>query len=228
MDLLHRLAESIQCGDAAQASSLCSELLEQGITTQEIVQSGLLRGMDAVSEQFSAGKRFIPQLLLAARAMQCAMDCLSDAAYSRTETLEKAQIVVGTVEGDIHTIGRRMVAMMLTAAGFQVMDLGCNVPISEFVKAVEESGTEMVFVSTMLTTTLRAMRNTVRALQDIARRRSLIIFVGGAPVTSDFADSVGAVYTDTAVQAAVKAHQIFEKLYGTGPQRRQSGNTKIE
>lgn len=184
------LRQAVVEGDDGQAARLTELALDEGLPPQSILSDALIVGMDEVGELFERGEYFIPEVLLSARAMQTAMEVLRPLlAASDYEPLGK--VVMGTVQGDLHDIGKQLVAMMLEGAGFEVIDLGTDVAPARFVAAVEESGARIVGLSALLTTTLPAMEATIGALRE-AGPVPVRVMVGGAPVTSAFARSIGA------------------------------------
>ncbi len=184
-DLKQRVIE----GDAPGAAALTQEALDSGMPAHVALNEALIPAMTVVGDLFEKNEYFVPELLLAARAMYSALDLLRPKlAEGDYEPAGKA--VVGTVQGDLHDIGKKLVMIMLEGNGFQVTDLGTDVSPEKFLEAVKESGSKLVGLSALLTTTLPAMEKTVRVLKDIDP--SIMIMVGGAPVTQAFADSIGA------------------------------------
>ncbi len=184
-DLKQRVIE----GDAPGAAALTQEALDSGMPAHTALNEALIPAMAVVGDLFEKNEYFVPELLLAARAMYSALDLLRPKlAEGDYEPAGKA--VVGTVQGDLHDIGKKLVMIMLEGNGFQVTDLGTDVSPEKFLEAVKESGSKLVGLSALLTTTLPAMEKTVRVLKDIDP--SIMIMVGGAPVTQAFADSIGA------------------------------------
>ena len=209
MDLA-ALKQAVVEGDDRQASHLIRLALDEGLPAQPILNDALVAGMADVGELFERGEYFIPEVLLSARAMQTAMEVLRPLlAASDYEPLGK--VVMATVQGDLHDIGKKLVAMMLEGAGFQVVDLGTDVSPARFVAAVEESGAQIVGLSALLTTTLPAMTSTVRALREVGPA-PVKVMVGGAPVTSAFAQSIGADgYAPDASSAVGLARRLLGK-----------------
>lgn len=184
-DLRQRLIE----GDAKGTAELTKEALDAGHSAQSLLNDVLIPGMGVVGELFEKNEYFVPELLLAARAMYGALDLLRPL-LAAGDYQPVGQAIVGTVQGDLHDIGKKLVMIMLEGNGFQVLDLGTDVPPEKFVEAVKESGSKLVGLSALLTTTLPAMEKTVRALKEA--NPSVKIMIGGAPVTQSFADSIGA------------------------------------
>ena len=161
-----------------------------------------MKGMDYVGAQFKKGEMFVPEVLLSARVMQASMEILKPRLIESGAKMA-GKMVIGTVEGDLHDIGKNLVAMMIEGTGFEVIDLGNNVPPQTFVDAVKENQPEIVGMSALLTTTMRAMGHTINALKEAGLREEIKIMVGGAPVTSDFAAQIGAdAYCSNAPTAA--------------------------
>ena len=185
------LIQAILEGNDVKCMELTSEALNEGASPQDIVSSGLQAGMLIVGDKFSTGDFFIPEMLLAARAVIRAMEAirphLSD---SGMPTL--GRIVIGTVSGDIHDIGKNLVAMFLRGAGFEVFDLGTNVPVDRFVTAVKEHDPDIVGMSALLTTTMPNMQHVIATLDSATLLSQVKVIVGGAPVTQHFADQIGA------------------------------------
>ena len=185
------LIQAILEGNDVKCVELTNEALDEGASPQDIVSSGLQAGMLIVGDKFSAGDFFIPDMLLAARAVTRAMETirprLSD---SGTPTL--GRVVIGTVSGDIHDIGKNLVAMFLRGVGFEVFDLGTGVPVARFVIAVKEHDPDIVGMSALLTTTMPNMQHVIAALDSAALLSQVKVIVGGAPVTQHFADQIGA------------------------------------
>jgi 5-methyltetrahydrofolate--homocysteine methyltransferase len=184
-DLKQRVIE----GDAAGAAALTREALDAGIPAHVALNQALVPAMAIVGDLFEKNEYFVPELLLAARAMYAGLDLLRPRLMEGDyEPAGKA--IVGTVQGDLHDIGKKLVMIMLEGSGFQVTDLGTDVAPEKFLDAVRESGCRLVGLSALLTTTLPAMEKTVKALKEADS--SIMIMVGGAPVTQAFADSIGA------------------------------------
>src|SRR3989304_3904538 len=177
-------------GDDKQLVNLTRRALDEGHSAESVLNEALIVGMGEVGELFEQGEYFVPELLLSARAMQAAMEVLRPLlTASNYQPLGK--VVMGTVQGDLHDIGKKLVAMMLEGSGFEVIDLGTDVAPARFVEIVEESGAQIVGLSALLTTTLPAMEATVSALREAGPVR-VKVMIGGAPVTSAFAPRIGA------------------------------------
>ncbi len=190
-DAYENVKEAVIAGDGERAKELTRQLLEQGVGAREILDGGLLPGMDVVGQRMRAGESFIPEVLLSARTMQGALDILKPR-LAEGDSGAVATIVIGTVEGDVHDIGKNLVAMMLEGAGFTVHNLGTGITPAQFVAAVQEYKPDLIGMSGLLTTTIPKMGDTVKLLQAEGLRDSVKVVCGGAPVTQAFVDEVGA------------------------------------
>jgi 5-methyltetrahydrofolate--homocysteine methyltransferase len=204
---LAELSQAIEKGNRNEAKRLTQELLNAGATPLDIVEKGLVPGMAIVGEKFKNNQIFVPEILLAARAMKEAM-ALLEPLLARAGIKPKYTAVIGTVQGDLHDIGKNLVAMMWKGANFGVVDLGTNVPPEKFVAAAREHNAQIIGLSALLTTTMLAMKTTVRAIRG-AGLNSVKIIVGGAPITQEFAREIGADgYGSDAATAVEVARQL--------------------
>jgi corrinoid protein of di/trimethylamine methyltransferase len=195
-------------GKQDDVKKLTQDALDQGAAAKEILDKGLLAGMDVVGQRFKAGDMFIPEVLLCARCMHGAMDILKPL-LSEADAAGAGTYLIGTVEGDLHDIGKNLVSMMLQGAGFKVIDLGTNITAQQFVDAVKEHKPKVLGMSALLTTTMPKMEETIAALQEAGIRDSVKIMAGGAPVTQDFVDKIGAdAYGANAASAVDKAKEL--------------------
>ena len=186
-----QLQQALIAGDAGTVNALTQALLASGVPAREILDEALLARMDVVGERMRSGDCFIPEVLLSARVMQGALDLLRPH-MAEGESTSAGTVVIGTVEGDLHDIGKNLVAMLLQGAGFEVVNLGTGVTAADFVAAVREHAPQILGMSALLTTTLPHMGETIAALKEAGLRGSLKVMVGGAPVTQAWADEVGA------------------------------------
>jgi len=186
-----QLQQALIAGDAGTVNALTQALLASGVPAREILDEALLARMDVVGERMRSGDCFIPEVLLSARVMQGALDLLRPH-MAEGESTSAGTVVIGTVEGDLHDIGKNLVAMLLQGAGFEVVNLGTGVTAADFVAAVREHAPQILSMSALLTTTLPHMGETIQALKDESLRESVKVMVGGAPVTRAWADAVGA------------------------------------
>ena len=200
MSILEDISTLLQAGRAKQVVALVRQALDEGMNPETIMNDGLLSGMAVIGEQFKAGEVYVPEVLIAARAMNMGMAELKDALLA--EGVEANGVaVVGTVKGDLHDIGKNLVKMMLESKGLTVYDLGVDVSAEAFVKAIEEYNADVVCCSALLTTTMGEMKNVVDAVRE--KSLNVKVMVGGAPVSKAFCDSIGAdCYTDDAASAA--------------------------
>lgn len=178
-------------GDDEKTVQLVKEALKQNVNPSDIVSLGLQAGMITVGKKFSSGEFFVPEMLLAARSANRALDVLRPR-FSDSETFTVGRIVIGTVTGDIHDIGKNLVTMFLEGAGFEIIDLGTNVSAESFVAAVKEHNPEILGMSSLITTTMPGIETTIKALESAGIRNQIKVVIGGAPVTQHFADHVGA------------------------------------
>jgi 5-methyltetrahydrofolate--homocysteine methyltransferase len=183
------LAEAIIRGDMAKATELTTEALGEGVAPKSVLDDGLIAGMDVIGGRFKKGEVFIPEVLIAARAMKSAMAIL-EPELAKAGVQPVGRFVIGTVKGDLHDIGKNLVAMMMKGAGFQVIDLGVDVSSETFVEQVKAHNADLVGMSALLTTTMPAMEQAVKALTDSGA--PVKVMVGGAPVTQAYADKIGA------------------------------------
>lgn len=211
--LLESITATLVACDPERPVALIEEALEAGLGPLTVIQQGLVPGMQIVGEKFQAGEYFLPQMVIAANAMQDAMTVLEPELEARQEQVDvPGVIVVGTVEGDIHEIGKSLVATMMSASGFRVHDLGVDVPAAAFVERVKETGADLVGLSALLTTTMTAQREVVEALEEAGIRDRVQVMLGGAPVTQAWADAIGADgYADDAVGAVALARRLLGK-----------------
>lgn len=207
---LSLLAEAIDAGDRAKVVQLTKEALENGVNPQDIILKGLQIGMGIVGEKFSSGEYFLPDMLMAARAMQSALDILKPS-LGKTGVPTLGKVVIGTVEGDMHDIGKNVVATFLKGSGFEVFDLGQNVADKQFIEAVKETKANILGMSALLTTTMPVMGRIIKGLQETGLRSRIKVIVGGAPVTQAFADHIGA---DGYAHDGGKAIQVCRQLLG--------------
>ncbi len=203
------LKQALIKGDQRTVAELTQRALEEDHSAETILNDALISGMEKVGKLFEQGEYFIPDLLLAARAMQGAMEALRPL-LAASDYQPVAKVVMGTVQGDLHDIGKKLVAMMLEGGGIEVIDLGTAVPPHRFVGAVAESGAPLVGLSALLTTTLPAMEATVGALRDAELPTQVKVMIGGAPVTSTFAQDVEADgYAPDASSAVALARRLM-------------------
>jgi 5-methyltetrahydrofolate--homocysteine methyltransferase len=207
---LDGLAQAIISGKKDQAEALAKEALDQGVSPGDILNKGLVAGMNVVGQKFKANEFYVPEVLIAARAMQAAMEHLKPA-LAETGTEPVARVAIGTVKGDLHDIGKNLVAMMLEGAGFEIVDLGVDVKPEKFVETVKDRKTQVVALSALLTTTMPAMKDTIETLKAAGLRDKVQIMIGGAPVTQNYCDEIGADgYAPDAASAVDKARELLQ------------------
>jgi len=209
-DLLAEIVTVVIEGKPKGIAALTEKALSEGLSAKEILDKGLMPGMDHVGEAFKRAEMFVPDVLLSARVMQASMDILRPKLVESGAKMT-GKLVIGTVQGDLHDIGKNLVAMMIEGAGFEVFDLGNDVPPQAFVQAVKEHEPDIVGMSALLTTTMRAMDRTIEALKEAGLRDQVKIMIGGAPVTSDFAEQIGA---DAYCSNATTAKEAARKFVG--------------
>jgi 5-methyltetrahydrofolate--homocysteine methyltransferase len=205
---LEALHHAILTGDAANAKAVTEAALAEGAAPLALVQDVMMPAMDEVGKKFEANEYFVPELLLAARAMKAGLELIRPLLAAKG--VEPAgKIVIGTVKGDLHDIGKNLVAAMLEGGGYEVIDLGVNVDPAKFVRAVKEKGAGIVALSALLTTTMPAMKTTIEAIKTAGLREQVKIMVGGAPVTEAYAHEIGADgYSQNAAGAVPLARSL--------------------
>jgi 5-methyltetrahydrofolate--homocysteine methyltransferase len=212
--LLNEISVALQNGKREMVRTLTEQALEEKISAKDILEQGLLAGMDVIAEKFKNNEVYVPEVLIAARAMNVGTELLKPyLAQSGAKPIGKA--LVGTVKGDLHDIGKNLVRMMFEGKGIEVIDLGVDVTPEQFADAFVANDADVVALSALLTTTMGEMKNTVEAFTAKGLRDKAIIMVGGAPVTDAFCESIGAdIYTSDAASAADAAKQAILRKKG--------------
>jgi len=210
-DMLQEIASKLYGGEDKEVAALVQQALDEGMAPDEVLQGGLIAGMDEVGKDFKAGDLFVPEVLIAARAMHAGMDVLRPL-LTESEMPTAGRYVIGTVKGDLHDIGKNLVKMMLEGAGFQTVDLGTDVSAEDFIAAVREHQPRLMGMSALLTTTMVQMKAIVEALEEAGLRDSVKVMIGGAPVTAAFAEEIGA---DAYAPDAATAVDVARSLAGT-------------
>ncbi len=200
MSVLNEISEMMQRGKVAAVKELIAKALEEGVSAASILQDALLPGMDVVGEKFKNNQIYVPEVLIAARAMNAGAAMLKPYLAEEGVT-ERGTVVIGTVKGDLHDIGKNLVGMMMEGKGLRVIDLGTDVPADRFVEAAKENDADIIACSALLTTTMGEMKSVVEKTKAAGLKARVII--GGAPITQNFCDSIGADgYTADAASAA--------------------------
>jgi corrinoid protein of di/trimethylamine methyltransferase len=212
-EIFTQLAQSLIDGDPDATVELTKKGLADGVEPMAIIREGLMPGMNVVGEKFACGEYYLPDLIIAADGMQQAMALLEPELRLRRQEVESAgTMVLGTVKGDIHEIGKSLVGTMLSANGFKVYDLGVDVPTEQFVAKVKETGANLVGLSALLTTTMTVQKQVIEALKGAGLREQVKVMVGGAPVTRSWAEEIGADgYAEDAMGAVGLARQLVQK-----------------
>lgn len=190
-ETLMEIGKRLYAGDDAAVAQLTQSALDEGLPPRAVLQDGLLNGMERVGIDFRDGVLFMPEVLLCAQAMHAGMDVLKPL-LSEADIPSAGKVVLGTVAGDLHDIGKNLVGMMLEGGGFEIVDLGIDVPPEYFIEAIREQEPDVVGLSALLTTTMESMQSTIAAIEQAGLRGKVKIIVGGAPVTQAFADEIGA------------------------------------
>jgi 5-methyltetrahydrofolate--homocysteine methyltransferase len=207
---IETIYEAVLNGDAGKAKAEVAAALETGTRAEDILYKACIPAMEEVGRLFEEGEKFVPEMLISARAMQTAMGLLKPhLLQADIKTLGK--VVVGTVAGDLHDIGKNLVAMMLEGSGFEVIDLGTDVAPQKFVDAVRAHAPQVIGMSALLTTTMPSMGATIEALKEAGLREGVKVMIGGAPITQDFADKIGADgFAPDASSASRKAKELVK------------------
>ena len=209
-DTLKRISEELYEGNAKAVVDLTNGALAEGMTASQVLNDGLVAGMDRVGADFRDGQLFVPEVLVCARAMHAAMDILRPL-LAEGESVTAGKVLIGTVSGDLHDIGKNLVAMMLEGGGFEVVDLDIDVSPEQFVQAVKKERPDLIGMSALLTTTMTSMGQTVDALVEAGVRDTVKIMLGGAPVTDQYAQEIGADgYAADAAGAVELARKLME------------------
>jgi 5-methyltetrahydrofolate--homocysteine methyltransferase len=208
VSLFNDLIAALSIGRVAEVKKLTDQGLAEGISPNEIINKGLIAGMEGIAVRFKNNEIFVPEVMLAARAMQAGLTILKPLlAESDHEPI--GQVIIGTVKGDQHDIGKNLVAMMLEGAGFEVIDLGSNVTIERFINAIKENKPQIIALSALLTTTMPEMASFITRLENENLRKEVKIMIGGAPVSQSYADKIGA---DGYAADAGKAVEVAKSL----------------
>jgi len=209
-EILEQLATAVIEGNVDAMEDLTRDALDEDLGPKEILDDGLMVGMDHVGKEFRAGDMFVPEVLRSAKAMKTSMVILQPL-LTAAEAEAVGKVLLGTVKGDLHDIGKNLVGMMCEGAGFEVKDLGTDVEPDEFLDAIKEFEPHIVGMSALLTTTMRAMGDTIKAIEEAGLRDQVKVMVGGAPVTQRFADDIGA---DGYAANAASASDLAKKFVG--------------
>jgi len=208
-EILEQITDAVIRGRAPQAKELVQQAITAGMGADTILNGGLVSGMSVIGERFKRNEVYVPEVLIAARAMNAAMELLKPL-LKEQGVKAKATVCVGTVKGDLHDIGKNLVCMMLEGAGYHVVDLGVNVDDQKFLQAAQQHNASLIGMSALLTTTMGAMKATVDAFAEAGLKGKVKIMVGGAPLTQSFADEIGADgYAPDAASAVDTANQLL-------------------
>ena len=207
MAIVQEISELLQAGRAPKVKKLVQQALDEGVAPQDILENGLLNGMGIIGEKFRNNEVFVPEVLVAARAMNRGIEVLRP--YLITAGVEdKGTVIIGTVAGDMHDIGKNLVKMMMEGKGLKVIDLGVDVPVDKFLDAARENDAKIICCSALLTTTMQEMGEVTKAVAASDLNGAGKVMVGGAPITANFAESIGATYTEDAATAADVALEL--------------------
>ncbi|KPL17914.1 MAG: methyltransferase [candidate division Zixibacteria bacterium SM23_81] len=210
MEILASLADSLIRGQADEASLLTTRGIKEGLEPLEVLNKGLIAGMDVVGQKFRDGELYVPDVLVAARAMRAGMDILRPL-FAKGDVRPVGKVILGTVQGDLHDIGKNLVGIMLEGAGFQVIDMGTDVAPEKFISAVRDHQPRVLGMSALLTVTMMGMKTVLDAMDSQGLRKGVVALVGGAPVTQRFADEIGADgYAHDAVSAVSKVKELLK------------------
>ena len=206
--ILKEIAELLESGKSKATKELVQKAIDEGVDPQDILKEGLLGGMSSIGEKFKKNEVFVPEVLMAARAMNQSIELLKPLlAEAGVESVGK--VCIGTVQGDLHDIGKNLVRMMMEGKGLKVIDLGVDVPVEKFLDAARENDAKLICCSALLTTTMGEMRSVVEAVEASELKGKVSIMIGGAPVTQSFCDQIGASrYTADAATAAEVALEL--------------------
>lgn len=210
MSILMEVKEATLAGDQGKVSALTKQAIDEGIEADRIIQEGLIAAMVVVGKEFGEGKIYIPEMLIAARAMKSGLEVVKPLLVGG-KIKSIAKVVLGTVKGDLHDIGKNLVGMMLEGCGVEVIDLGVDVSPEKFVEALKTHKPQFVGMSALLTTTMTSMEVTIKALEESGLRQNVKVLVGGAPVTQAFADEIGA---DGFGSSASEAMDLIKEALG--------------
>jgi 5-methyltetrahydrofolate--homocysteine methyltransferase len=206
---LKELAQAIIAGNAPRARELTQAAIDEKMSPKQILDDGLVAGMSEVGRRFKANEFYVPEVLIAARAMKGSMELLRPL-LAQTGAQPAGRVAIGTVRGDLHDIGKNLVSMMMEGAGFELHDLGVDVSPEKFVETVKGNQIDVVALSALLTTTMPAMKDTIEALKAAGLREKVKVMIGGAPVTQSYADEIGADgYGPDAATAVDKAKELL-------------------
>lgn len=208
---LQELTDAIVAGNMNGAVALSKQAVEGGVEPKTIISEYLIKGMEIIGARFGEGKAFVPNLLMSARAMKGCLDLLKPMMQGESG-INYGKVVIGTVKGDLHDIGKNLVASMFEGSGFEVINLGINVDADKFVKAVIDNDADILSLSALLTTTMGYMKDVIKAVEEAGIRNNVKIMVGGAPLNEAFAKEIGAdVYTADANEAVIVAKKLLGK-----------------
>jgi len=210
MSVLEELSQALINGNAPKTKELAQKAIDEGMAPSQVLSEGLIVGMNEVGRRFKNNEFYVPEVLIAARAMHSGMDVLKPL-LSEAEASSAGTVVLGTVKGDLHDIGKNLVSMMLEGAGFNVIDVGVDVAPDKFLEAVRDKKPQVVGLSALLTTTMPAMKTTIEALKEAGVRDSVKVMIGGAPVTQRYSDEIGA---DGYAPDAASAVDVARRLAG--------------
>ena len=211
-DILKQIREMLAKGDRNGVASLTKEALDSGLSVKTILEDALIKSMNSIGEKFKANEIFIPEVLISAKAMHAGIAVL-EPLFAASGIRSAGRVVIGTVKGDLHDIGKNIVSMMLKGACFEVVDLGIDVPPGKFLEIAQTTSPDIIAMSSLLTTSMGAMKDTIKALKESGLRDKVKIIIGGAPITQGFADSIGAdSYAKDAATAVDKARELLKKL----------------
>jgi len=208
MAIFEDLSNGVMSGNVARVTELTKKAVDDGVNPIDIINQGLITGMSVVGARFKAGEMFVPEVLMAARAMNAGLEIVKPL-VTEGDIPSVGKVVIGTVKGDLHDIGKNLVAMMMESGGFSVVNLGVDIPPEKFAAAVKEHKPQVVALSALLTTTMLAMKDTIEVLKEEGLRNSVKVIIGGAPVTQQFADEIGA---DGYAPDAASATDLAKKL----------------
>jgi 5-methyltetrahydrofolate--homocysteine methyltransferase len=205
---LTRIAEALKAGKVSDVKMYTEQAINNGLEPKVIISDGLMAGMNVVGEKFKNGEMFVPEVLIASKAMNSGMEILKPL-LKEGDVTSKGKAVFATVKGDLHDIGKKLVCMMMESSGYEVVDLGVDASPEKIVNAVKEHDADIVGMSAMLTTTMLSMKKTVEALKENGLYDNVKVMIGGAPVTVNYAEEIGAHYSTDSTEAVELANELM-------------------